>query len=125
LRDKERIERICDKFKELWLQESELRFGQLIYIISNNLNKTDIFNIEDEEWENMISALCVDTLIKKLAQAETNKLNNIVTIDDNFYISDEEFNMVIDKFTSKNNNITTIDNQELYFSTSKYRRDSE
>jgi hypothetical protein len=48
-----------------------------------------------------------------------------LAIDDNFYISDDEFNVVIDKFTSKNNDIKTIDNQELYFSTSKYRKDSE
>jgi hypothetical protein len=54
MKNKERIERICDDLKELWLQESELRFGQLIYTLLNKLKKEDIFNIPDEEWRSVI-----------------------------------------------------------------------
>ena len=65
MRDINRIPVILDKFKILWAsdQSSDLRFGQLVYILSQKLGKDDIFNIEDDEWVKVI-----DEMLKEVSK---------------------------------------------------------
>ena len=48
-RDRNRINPLLNEFEKLWLQFPDLRFGQLVYLISSKLNK-NIFSVEDDEW---------------------------------------------------------------------------
>ena len=50
-RDPERINKILKKIEEIWKANPDLRFGQLFYIITCDV---DIFNIEDDELEKLI-----------------------------------------------------------------------
>lgn len=50
MRDIKRIEPFLEKFRELWELHSDLRFGQLVYIIAEKLNYSDIFFPEEKYW---------------------------------------------------------------------------
>jgi len=49
MRNKNRIDPFLNKFKILWEQNPDLRFGQLVTILSCEVNQ-DEFNAEEEEW---------------------------------------------------------------------------
>ena len=59
MRDKNRIKPFLQKVEELWLQYPDLRFGQIIYMITDKIGR-DIFFPEEKEWE-----LIIDKMIKK------------------------------------------------------------
>lgn len=48
-RDASRISPFLEELEEFWLMNPDLRFGQLIEIISKGLD-TDQFNAEDDKW---------------------------------------------------------------------------
>ena len=51
MRDINRIEPLLKEFEELWKQYPDLRFGQLVYILTYD---KDLFNIEDDEMLKLI-----------------------------------------------------------------------
>jgi len=50
MKDKKRIKRIIRKFEEIWLENSDLRFGQLYTNIINHLN-VDAYYLDDNRLE--------------------------------------------------------------------------
>ena len=54
MRDINRIELLLDKFEELWKLNPDIRFGQMIYILTR---ETGLFNIEDDKMLNIINQL--------------------------------------------------------------------
>jgi len=62
MQDSNRLQRISDKLNELWKKYPELRFCQLIHILMSQIPEThktygnglDIFNINDETFENLL-----------------------------------------------------------------------
>lgn len=52
MRDINRIEPFLDKFKELWKLNPDIRFGQMVYILTSG---RDIFNIEDDKMLELIN----------------------------------------------------------------------
>ena len=54
MRDKNRIRPFLKKFETLWVQYPDYRFGQLIYLINEELDAGDIFFPEEKEWEKAI-----------------------------------------------------------------------
>lgn len=53
MRNPERIDKICDKLKEVWKNKyPDLRFGQLMYNLFYNIG--DPFYIEDREMLSLI-----------------------------------------------------------------------
>lgn len=56
MRDKKRIKPFLQKLEEFWLQNPDLRFGQIIYILADELGR-DIFYPEEKEWEEIINKL--------------------------------------------------------------------
>jgi len=58
MRDKNRIKPFLQKLEDLWLQYPDLRFGQIIYMLSDKIGR-DIFFPEEKEWEvNIDKLLC-------------------------------------------------------------------
>jgi len=55
MRDKDRIEPFLNKFKALWSQHPDLRFGQLVTILLDMTGHDDIFNQEEYEWSEAIN----------------------------------------------------------------------
>ena len=51
MRDIDRIEPLLNKFQELWKLCPDMRFGQMVYIITGG---EDIFNIEDDKMSSLI-----------------------------------------------------------------------
>ena len=50
MRDPKRINKFCDRLKAVWHQFPDLRFGQLVQIVLNDLPyPNSSFYIEDEE----------------------------------------------------------------------------
>jgi uncharacterized protein YihD (DUF1040 family) len=50
MRDINRIDKLLDLLNVYWHKHPDLRLGQLIYSINNELTKSDdVFNIEDDE----------------------------------------------------------------------------
>lgn len=50
MRDRNRIEPFMKLFKELWLRNPDMRFGQLVYDTTCKIRSDgDMFNIEDDE----------------------------------------------------------------------------
>lgn len=56
MRNKNRIKPFLNKLEELWLQNPDLRFGQIIYLIANVIQR-DLFFPEEKEWEQAIDSL--------------------------------------------------------------------
>lgn len=56
MRDPKRIKPFCEKIEEVWNKYPDLRFCQLIKIISINYN-TDFFYIEDEKIEKQLDKI--------------------------------------------------------------------
>ena len=55
MRDSKRIPALIDRLKRFWLDNPDLRLGQIMMIAGNEMEYgSDIWNIEDEE---LISAL--------------------------------------------------------------------
>ncbi len=62
MRDIKRIPRMIVKLEQLWTKHPDLRLGQLIDNISawgqsgssRRLDRSQIFNLEDDEWEWLI-----------------------------------------------------------------------
>ena len=52
MRDINRIEPLLDKFEELWKLHPDIRFGQMVYILTSGI---DIFNIEDDKMLELIN----------------------------------------------------------------------
>ncbi len=53
MRNPERIDRICEKFRQLWQRSPDMRFHQLItaFMFEDNRFTEDYFYVEDEETE--------------------------------------------------------------------------
>lgn len=56
MRDKNRIKPFLEQLEQLWLQNPDLRFGQLIHLLANEIGR-DIFFPEEEEWIENINKL--------------------------------------------------------------------
>lgn len=57
MRDINRIEPIIKKIEIYWKQNPDLRFGQVIYILADELNTEDIFFPEEDKWEKALDDL--------------------------------------------------------------------
>lgn len=57
MRDKNRIEPFLKSIQTLWEKQPDLRFGQLIYMLAENLDSPnrDVFFPEEDEWLRAIS----------------------------------------------------------------------
>lgn len=57
MRDKNRIEPFLKEFQKLWEKQPDLRFGQILYMLAENLDSQnrDIFFPEEDEWLRAIS----------------------------------------------------------------------
>lgn len=53
MRNPERIKPFLKEFEELWLENSDLRFGQLVFILADKMGR-DMFFPEEEEWSKYI-----------------------------------------------------------------------
>ena len=60
MRDINRIEPLLNKFQELWKLCPDIRFGQMVYIITSG---KDIFNIEDDEMSLLIESSLANKII--------------------------------------------------------------
>jgi hypothetical protein len=49
MRDKNRIKPFVNKLEELWLLYPDYRFGQIIYLLADDIGR-DIFFPEEKEW---------------------------------------------------------------------------
>jgi len=49
MRDPNRIYKFCNELARLWSQVPDWRFGQLITNITNDMQSTEFFYIEDDE----------------------------------------------------------------------------
>ena len=49
MRDKNRIKPFLNKLEELWLLNPDYRFGQIIYLLADDIGR-DIFFPEEKEW---------------------------------------------------------------------------
>ena len=58
MRDKERVKPFLSKFEKLWMENPDLRFGQLVYVLSKE-SDVDMFFLEEKEW-----LRCVDKFKK-------------------------------------------------------------
>jgi len=56
VRNPNRIKPFLNKLEELWIIQPDLRFGQIIYILANEIGR-DIFFPEEKEWEEKIDIL--------------------------------------------------------------------
>ena len=56
MRNPNRIKPFLNKLEELWIIQPDLRFGQIIYILANEIGR-DIFFPEEKEWEEKIDIL--------------------------------------------------------------------
>ena len=56
MRDKNRIKPFLKQLERLWLQNPDYRFGQLIYLMANEIGR-DIFFPEEDEWLENINKL--------------------------------------------------------------------
>lgn len=54
MRDINRIEPLLNKFKEVWELHPDIRFGQMVYILTS---ETDLFNVEDDKMLDIINQL--------------------------------------------------------------------
>ena len=54
MRDSARIERITNLLAYYWLKVPDWRFGQIIENIKTFYGKTDLFYIEDDQFEEML-----------------------------------------------------------------------
>jgi hypothetical protein len=56
MRDKKRIKEFLTVLQEFWEENSDLRFGQVIYLLADNLDSKnrDIFFPEEDEWTRAI-----------------------------------------------------------------------
>ena len=57
MREASRIERIVAKIGMLWLEEPDLRFGQLISNIFSRMGYNDMFYVEDDKLEEFLETL--------------------------------------------------------------------
>lgn len=57
MRDIKRIEPIMKKLQIYWEANPDLRFGQVIYILADELNSGDIFFPEEDKWEKALDSL--------------------------------------------------------------------
>jgi hypothetical protein len=57
MRDINRIDILLEKFRELWMLNPDLRFGQLFNIIRSKITNTDGFYIEDDIVQTAIEQL--------------------------------------------------------------------
>ena len=57
MRDKSRIEPLMEKIKMFWLDNQDLRLGQIIAMLSKHLTYTDIFFSEEDGWNKAIDIL--------------------------------------------------------------------
>jgi hypothetical protein len=53
MRDPQRIKKILDQLKVLWMCYPDMRFGQMVEILTYN-KKEDLFDIEDDVLEGLI-----------------------------------------------------------------------
>lgn len=56
MRDINRIKPFLLKIEQLWLQNPDFRFGQIIYLLANSIQR-DIFFPEEKEWLEHIDKL--------------------------------------------------------------------
>lgn len=65
MRDINRIKPFLNKIEEFWKNEfPDLRFGQVIYIIAEELKHDDIFFPEEDEWLEAIQKIIDKSKIK-------------------------------------------------------------
>ena len=77
MRDKNRIEPFLKKFSELWVEQPDIRFGQLVSLLANKLNGNP-FNAEEQEWLEAI---------KDKTNGLEPKEDKVFTCNDCFYIN--------------------------------------
>lgn len=60
MRDKKRIKPFLAEVNKLWAMYPDYRFGQLIYMIADNMHCGDIFFPEEKDWLKSIEELIGD-----------------------------------------------------------------
>jgi uncharacterized protein YihD (DUF1040 family) len=57
MRNKARIKPLLNKLQIFWEQHSDLRLGQIIYMLADTLDCNDIFFPEDDKWSDALDKL--------------------------------------------------------------------
>lgn len=57
MRDKKRIKPFLKKLQTFWEQNSDLRFGQIIYMLAEKLEVRDIFFPEEDAWSKALDKI--------------------------------------------------------------------
>ena len=57
MRDKARIRPFLEKLAQYWEANQDLRFGQIIYILAEELKVGDIFFPEEDKWIKVLDRL--------------------------------------------------------------------
>lgn len=93
MRDKSRIKPFLEQVEKLWLKYPDYRFGQLIYLLSDELGR-DIFFPEEDEWLKHI-----DVLIARQTEWEKNnpKTDEVLTKSDLYQMVVEELTKMLKK----------------------------
>jgi len=60
MRDKNRIKPFLNKLELLWTNSYDLRFGQIICLLQNRMDRDDVFYPEEEEWIKALDDLLKD-----------------------------------------------------------------
>lgn len=94
MRDINRIEPFIKILTELWLENTDLSFGQLIYNIAYKVRKDeDIFNVEDNELLREIKVELFDSdFMKHLNNLDNNENIKTKTLDEEFNILTKSMN---------------------------------
>lgn len=91
MRDKNRIKPFLEQVEKLWLLYPDYRFGQIMYLLADELEK-DMFFLEEDEWLKY-----VDNLIEKRMEYEKNNpISDVKLTKNDLYI-------IIDEMMEKSN----------------------
>lgn len=66
MRNPSRIYPLLNKLGDIWCLNPDLRFGQLVEVIKAKNKKTNLFNIEDEEFEKLLDSFRKDMYKKSI-----------------------------------------------------------
>jgi hypothetical protein len=114
MRNKDRINPFLNQLKKLWLKEPDLRFGQVICLLQNKMNKDDIFYPEDKEWERTINELLKEKNINDIRDYIVDALANY---NDPKVIKHNRNNTIrsIDWDNDKNGITLILNNEDQYY----------
>lgn len=95
MRDATRIPRITNKLLALWSKNPDMRFFQLVEMLTSDLNgdKRDLFYAEDSE----VEALLVRRTVREVPAAEWSRIWNLEILDHDGWREDSNLEEFLNK----------------------------